>query len=383
MTMRGPVPLCDLQIQYRSLQAEIEARVAKVFATAQVIQGPEVSGLEEEIAHYCDVKHAIGCSSGSEALLLALSALELEPGDEIITSPFTFFATAGAICRLGAKPVFCDIDPDTWNIDPTLIESKITARTRAIIPVHLFGQCADMDPIQQIADNEDLVVIEDAAQALGSDYQGKKAGSIGGMGCFSFYPSKNLGAFGDAGMIVTNDKKWAERMACLRVHGMPVRYHHKYMGWNARLDAVQAAILRVKLPHLDTWIDGRRQAAKRYDRLLDEYSLGASLTRPVVRPEGKHSFNQYIVKVANGQRDALMNALKNESIGCEVYYPVPLHLQESLEYLDYREGDFPVSEEASRCLLALPMFPEITEEQQRRVMSVCSAFLHQQSRRAA
>ncbi len=384
MSTRGTgVPLCDLLAQYRKLQPEIEARINQVLASGQVILGPEVAALEEEIAQYCGAAHAVGCSSGSDALLLAVSALELGPGDEVLMPPFTFFATAGAVCRTGARPVFVDVDPDTWNMDPHQVESKITSRTRAIIPVHLFGQCVDMELLWRVAEQHELVIIEDAAQALGSEYQGKKTGCLGGMACFSFYPTKNLGTFGDAGMVVTSDRAWAERMACLRVHGMPVRYHHQYLGWNARIDAIQAAILRVKLPHLERWIDARREAARRYDRLIDEHHLHDFLRRPVVRPHRRHTFNQYVVKVAGGQRDALLRHLKAENIGCEVYYPIPLHLQESLAYLGYHEGDFPTSEEASRCVLALPIFPEITEEQQARVIGTCASFLRQRSRMAA
>lgn len=382
-TRGGSVPLCDLQAQYRPLQAEIEARLQQVLLSSQVIQGPEVAGLEEEVAAYCGVGHAVGCSSGSDALLLALAALEVGPGDEVITTPYTFFATAGAICRTGAKPVFVDIDPDTWNLDPHLVEKAITPRTRAIIPVHLFGQCADMDLLWRIAERNDLILIEDACQALGSEYQGKKAGSLGSLACFSFYPSKNLGGYGDGGMVVTSDQAWAERMACLRMHGMPVRYHHKFLGWNARLDAIQAAILRIKLPYLDHWVEQRMEAAHRYDALLEEYELGKWLHVPVVRPNRKHSFNQYVVRVAAAQRDALMKHLKNEGIGCEVYYPVPLHLQEALAHLGYRTGSFPTSETASRTVLALPMFPEITPEQQHRVIGVCAAFVRQRPRLAA
>ena len=384
MSIRGgSVPLCDLQTQYRQLQPEIEARIGSVLASGQVILGPEVVALEREIAEYCGVGHGIACSSGSDALLLALAALDLQPGDEVITTPYTFFATAGAICRLGARPVFVDVDSDTWNLDPYLVQNKISPRTRAIIPVHLFGQCCDMELLWRVAEQHDLAIIEDAAQALGSDYQGKKAGSLGGMACFSFYPSKNLGAFGDAGMVVTSDTSWAERMACLRVHGMPVRYHHKYLGWNARLDAIQAAILRVKMPHLDRWIEARQEAAQRYDHLIAEQHIGDFLKRPTVRPHRRHSFNQYVVRVMNGQRDALMRYLRNEGIGCEIYYPVPLHLQEALAFLGHREGDFPASEEASRTVLALPMFPEISEEQQARVVGACTSFLRQRSRMAA
>jgi dTDP-4-amino-4,6-dideoxygalactose transaminase len=382
MSTRG-VPLCDLQAQYRQLQPEIEARLESVLASGQVILGPEVAALEEEVAHYCGVAHGIGCSSGSDALLLALQALDLGPGDEVVLPPFTFFATAGAVCRTGARPVFVDIDPETWNIDPHQVEACLTPRTRAILLVHLFGQCADMEPLWRLAERHDLILIEDAAQALGSEYQGKRTGSLGSLGCFSFYPTKNLGAYGDAGMVVTNDPEWAARMVCLRVHGMEPKYHHKYLGWNARLDALQAAILRVKLPHLERWIEARQAVARRYDVLLDEYRLGDVLAPPLVHPQRRHTFNQYVVSVANGQRDGLVRHLKSEGIGCEIYYPVPLHLQESLSFLGYREGDFPVSERASRAVIALPMFPELTIDQQRRVIQSCAGYLRQRTRLAA
>jgi len=383
MSMRAGVPLCDLQAQYRELRAEIEARVTGVLASGQVILGPEVAALEDEIAQYCGVAHGIGCSSGSDALLLALQALELGPGDEVVLPPFTFFATAGAVCRTGARPVFADIDPETWNLDPQKVEAALTPRTRAILVVHLFGQCAEMEPLWRLAERHDLILVEDAAQALGSEYQGKRAGSLGSLGCFSFYPSKNLGAYGDAGMVVTNDAEWAARMACLRVHGMEPKYYHRHLGWNARLDALQAAVLRVKLPHLDRWIEARQAAARRYDGLLDEYRLGGALSRPVVAPERRHTFNQYVVTVAGGQRDGLVRHLRADGIGCEIYYPVPLHLQECLSFLGHCEGDFPVSESASRSVLALPMYPELTAEQQRRVVQSCAAFLRPRARLAA
>jgi len=380
--MRG-VPLCDLPTQYRQLQTAIEARLKSILASGQVILGPEVAALEEEVAQYCGVAHGVGCSSGSDALLLALQALDLGPGDEVVLPPFTFFATVGAVCRTGARPVFVDIDPETWNLDPQQVEARITPRTRAVLLVHLFGQCAEMDPLWRLAERHDLILIEDAAQAMGSEYQGKRAGSLGSIGCFSFYPTKNLGAYGDAGMVVTNDPAWAARMACLRVHGMEPKYHHKYLGWNARLDALQAAILRVKLPHLERWIEARQDAARRYDALLDEYRLGDVLAGPVVHPQRRHTFNQYVVSVANGQRDGLVRHLKSEGIGCEIYYPVPLHLQECLSFLGHRDGDFPVSERASRAVLALPMFPELTIDQQRRVIQSCASYLRQRTRLAA
>ena len=377
------VPLCDLQAQYRELQPELEAALARVLASGQVILGPEVAALEAEVAGYCGVGHGVGCGSGSDALSLALHALDLGPGEEVILPAFTFFATAGSVCRTGARPVFSDIDPVTYNMDPLQVENKITPRTRAILVVHLFGQCADMEPLWSIAERHDLILIEDAAQALGAEYQGKRAGSLGSLGCLSFYPTKNLGGYGDSGMVVTGDPEWAGRMKCLRVHGMEPRYYHKYLGWNARLDALQAAMLRVKLPHLERWIDNRQAVAVRYDALIEEHHLSHFLERPVRRPDRRHTFNQYVVRVGNGQRDALVRHLKAEHIGCEIYYPMALHQQECLRHLGYRGGDFPASEEAAREVLALPIYPELSAEQQRRVIQSCAAYLRQQVRRAA
>jgi dTDP-4-amino-4,6-dideoxygalactose transaminase len=377
------IPLCDLNTQYSELRPQIESALARVLASGQVILGPEVAALEEEMAHYCGVGHAIGCGSGTDALLLALHALGIGPGDEVILPPFTFFATAGCVCRTGARPVFADIDASTWNLDPLQVGNKITERTKAILVVHLFGQCADMEPLWQVAERHDLPIIEDAAQALGAEYQGKRTGTLGGIGCFSFYPTKNLGAYGDAGMVVTNDSDWAAKIACLRVHGMEPKYHHKYIGWNARLDALQAAILRVKLPYLEGWIEARQAAALRYHALIEECHLTEFLERPVTRPRRRHVFNQYVVRVGRGLRDALVRHLKAERIGCEIYYPVPLHLQECLAYLGYQPGDFPASEEACRSVLALPIYPELTAEQQERVIQSCAVFLRQQARKAA
>lgn len=377
------VPLCDLQAQYRELQPELEAAVLRVLASGQVILGPEVAALEAEVAAYCGVAHGIGCGSGTDALSLALHALDLDRGDEVILPAFTFFATAGSVCRTGARPVFCDIDPATYNLDPKQVESKITPHTRAILVVHLFGQCADMEPLWHIAEKHDLILIEDAAQALGAEYQDKRAGSLGSLGCLSFYPTKNLGGYGDAGMVVSNDSQWAGRMKCLRVHGMEPRYYHKHLGWNARLDAVQAAMLRVKLPHLERWIGNRQTIAERYDTLIEEHRLNHFLERPIRRPDRRHTFNQYVVRVADGQRDALVRHLKAEQIGCEIYYPLALHQQECLRYLGYGNGDFPASEEAAGQVLALPIYPELSAEQQRRVIQSCAAFLRQQVRRAA
>src|SRR5438445_5982674 len=286
------VPLCDLQAQYETIGSQVEKAIARVLASAQVILGPEVTALESEIAHYCGTAYGVGCASGTDALLLAVHALEIGPGDEVIVPPFTFFASAGAVCRVGARPVFVDIDPDTYNLDPLQVENKITDRTRAIMAVHLFGQCADMDPLWHIAERHDLPIVEDAAQAIGAEYQGRRAGGLGAIGCFSFYPSKNLGAYGHAGMCVTNDPDWAARMTCLPVHGMEPKYYHKYLGWNARLDALQAAILRVKLPYLEDWIAARQTAARRYDAMIEENHLSRSLERPVVRSYGRHVFQQ-------------------------------------------------------------------------------------------
>ncbi|MFL5339825.1 MAG: DegT/DnrJ/EryC1/StrS family aminotransferase [Gemmataceae bacterium] len=377
------VPLCDLQAQYRALRASIDAAVSRVFTSGQVILGPEVAALEREVAAYCGAAHGVGCASGSDALLLALHALNIGPGDEVIVPPFTFFATAGAICRTGATPVFADIDPDTFNIDPKQIDAKITSRTRAIMPVHLFGQCADMDAIDRIAQRRGVFVIEDAAQSFGSEYHGKKSGSLASLACFSYYPTKTLGTFGDGGMVTTDNAEWARSMARLRIHGMEPKYHHAQLGWNARLDAVHAAILRVKLPHVEGWIQARQAAARRYDALIASASTDGFLTPPVVRPNLRHTFNQYVVRVADSCRDALLRHLKSLRIGCEVYYPRPLHLQESLAMLGHREGEFPVSEAASRCVLALPMYPELTAEQQEYVIACCADFARKRGRLAA
>jgi len=381
--LEAAVPLCDLQAQYQELQPLLEQAVRRVLASGQVILGSEVAAFEHEVACYSGTGYAVGCASGTDALLLALEALEIGPGDEVIVPAFTFFASASTVCRLGAQPVFADIDPLTYNLDPHQVEGKITPHTRAIMPVHLFGQCADMEPLWRLAEQHDLPIIEDAAQAFGAEYQGKRAGTLGAIGCFSFYPSKILGAAGDAGMVVTSDPEWAARMSWLRVHGMPVKYRHKYLGWNARLDALQAALLRVKLPHVDRWIEARQAAAGRYDALIAEHRLGRFLERPVVVRHRRHVFNQYVVRVADGQRDALMRHLKTEHIGCDIYYPVPLHLQECLAYLGHHEGEFPVSEEACHGVLALPLYPELTATQQERVIDCCAAFLRQRTRRAA
>ena len=378
-----PVPLCDIAGQYRGLQAELDAAVLRVLHSGMAILGPEVAAFETEAAAYCGTAHALGCGSGTDALLLALHALDIGPGDEVILPPFTFFATVGSVLRVGATPVFVDVDPDTYNIDPALIEAAVTPRTRAVMPVHLFGQCADMDPIWDIADRHGLYVIEDAAQSFGSDYRGRRCGTLGVIACFSFYPSKNLGTMGDAGLVTTNNPALHNKMAALRNHGSEVKYYHKYVGWNARIDALHAAMLRVKLPHVDGWLAGRRAAAGRYDALIEAAGLGGQLIRPVTRTPGLHTFNQYVVRVGGGHRDGLLKHLKAENVGCEVYYPLPLHRQECLADRGLVFGDFPVSEAAAREVLALPMFPEITDPQQRRAVDVCAAYLRQAGRRAA
>ena len=383
MADSAAVPLCDIHAQYAALQGELEAAVLRVLQSGQAINGPDVAAFEKEAAAYCGANHAIGCANGTDAILLALAALEIGPEDEVILPPFTFFATVGSVLRVGATPVFVDIDPETFNLDPLAMEAAITDNTRAIMPVHLYGQCAEMDPIRQVARENGLYVIEDAAQSFGADYRGVKCGTLGDVASFSFYPSKNLGTLGDAGMVTTNSPELAKKLYALRNHGSEVKYYHKYLGWNARLDTIHAAMLRVKLPHVDNWINGRRAAAARYDRLIVEYGLDDFLARPVQSANGRHSFNQYVVRVADGRRDALVAALKGQKIGCEVYYPLALHQQECVRPLGYYSGQFPVSEAATKSVLALPMFPELTEAQQRRVMDVCSQFQQQSIRRAA
>jgi dTDP-4-amino-4,6-dideoxygalactose transaminase len=381
----APVPMCDVNAQYRALKTEIDAAVARVLTSGLAINGPDVAAFEKETAEYCGAKHAIGCANGTDAILLALAALDIGPGDEVILPPFTFFATLGSVLRCGATPVFADIQPDTFNIDPIKIEAKITARTKAVIPVHLFGQCADLDPILAIARERGISVIEDAAQSFGAVYRGLRCGSFGAINCFSFYPSKNLGTLGDAGLVTTNDDGLAKKLLAYRNHGSEVKYYHKYIGWNARLDTLHAAILRAKLPHVDEWIAGRRDAAARYDKLIDGAGLEGFFRRPESKAGRLHTFNQYTVRVAAEQRDGLVKFLRDAGIGCDVYYPLGLHRQECVRHLGHREGEFPVSEEACRTVFSLPIFPEITAEQQRRVIERCAAFaaMGQSVRRAA
>jgi len=353
------IPLLDLKAQYASIRAEVREAVDRVLESQQFILGAEVEALEREVAEYCRCRHAVGVSSGTDALLVTLMALGIGPGDEVITSAYSFFATAGAIARLGATPVFVDIDPETFNIDPAGIEKRITPRTRAILPVHLFGQMADMEVILRIASHHKLPVIEDAAQAIGAETDGKRAGSLGDAGCLSFYPTKNLGGAGDGGMVTTNNADFARRLRMLRDHGFSSKYHNELLGGNFRLDAIQAAVLRVKLRYLDRWTDARQRHATEY-----RDSLPAGIGLPVEKP-GRHVYNQFVIR--HSRRDALMAHLKGQGIGCEVYYPVPLHLQKCFEALGHRAGDFPLSEQAAAETLALPIYPELTAEMISRV----------------
>jgi dTDP-4-amino-4,6-dideoxygalactose transaminase len=377
------VPLCDIQAQYRNLKDEIDAAVARVLSSGQAILGPEVAAFEKETAEFCGAKYGIGCGSGTDALVLALHALGIGPGDEVIVPTFTFFATASCVTRVGARPVFADCDPITFNIAPKEIEDRITDRTRAIIPVHLFGQCCDMDVIWRIAEQHQLYIVEDAAQSFGAEYRGKRCGTQGTVTALSFYPTKNLGAIGDAGLVTTDDPELDKRLRALRVHGSEVKYFHKHIGYNMRLDAIHAAILRVKLPHVSGWLINREAAAERYDDLIEKHHLNGFMQRPSARPDRRHVFNQYVVRVPASHRDSLVQYMKDSGVGVEVYYPLSLHQQECFHYLGYRAGDFPVSEEAARCVLAMPMFPEITAEQQERAVSVCAAYLRQRLRLAA
>jgi dTDP-4-amino-4,6-dideoxygalactose transaminase len=349
------IPLLDLKAQYEPIRDEIRAALDRVLESQHFILGPEVAALEREVAAYSQCKFGIGVSSGTDALLVALMAIELKPGDEVITSPYTFFATAGAISRLGGTPIFVDIEPGTFNIDAMKIESKISSRTRAIIPVHLFGRMANMDALMNIASTHGLHVIEDAAQAIGSEYHGRRAGSIGQLGCFSFYPTKNLGGFGDGGMVTTNDAALAERVRMLRVHGYRSKYHNAIVGGNFRLDEIQAAILRVKLRHLDQWTEGRRQNAALYRELLP-----SDVSLPPDDLQGRHIYNQFVIRY--GDRDGLMKRLNERGIGSEIYYPVPLHLQDCFKSLGGKAGNFPQSESASRETLALPIYSELTRD---------------------
>jgi dTDP-4-amino-4,6-dideoxygalactose transaminase len=368
------VPLLDLKAQYRTIKAEIDQAVTEVFESQYFILGPKVQQCEELLAQYCRCPHAVGVSSGTDALLIALMAEGIGAGHEVITTAHSFFATAGAIARTGAKPVFVDIDPATYNVRPDLIEAAITPHTRAVIPVHLFGQMADMDPITEIAKRHNLIVIEDAAQSVGSEYKGRRAGSIGHYGCFSFFPSKNLGAAGDGGLVTTQDPARIEQLRTFRAHGSKVKYFHKYVGGNFRLDALQAAVVSVKLPHLDGWTAGRQANAARYNELFRKAGLvdRGLVHCPVEAPQRRHIYNQYVVRVQ--RRDDLQKHLTQAGIGNEIYYPVPFHLQECFSYLGGKVGDFPASEAAANNTVALPVYPELSSAQQEYVVQTIAAF---------
>jgi dTDP-4-amino-4,6-dideoxygalactose transaminase len=386
------VPLLDLKPQYQLLKKELDAAMLRVAESQYFILGPEVENMEKEFCQYLDCKYAFGVSSGTDALLLALMAINLQPDDEVVVPTYSFFATAGVVSRLNAKPVFTDIDPVTFNIDPEDFKKKITSKTRAVIPVHLYGQSADMDSIMNIAGENDIMVIEDAAQAIGTQYKnGKPVGTIGHIGCYSFFPSKNLGCFGDGGLIVTNDEELAHMIKIKRVHGGEPKYYHKVIGGNFRLDALQAAVLKVKLPHLDSWSEGRRKNAGLYNKLFIGSELAEETGKTDFNDKNKvlipkavyedsagvrnyHIYNQYIIRIE--KRDELRTFLSENEIGTEIYYPVPFHLQECFSDLGYKKGDFPISEKAGDKSLALPIYPELTYDQQHFVVEKINEFIN-------
>jgi len=369
------VPLLDLKEQNSALRPEIEAALGRVLDSNGFILGGEVAALEKELAEYCGVKHAVGCASGSDAILLALMAYDIGPGDEVITTPYSFFATVSSITRLGATPVFVDIEADTYNIDPTRVEAAITERTRAIEPVHLYGQCANMREIKAVAEKHKIPVIEDAAQAIGAEESGTRAGAIGAIGAFSFYPSKNLGGMGDGGFLTTNDDALAAKLIALRNHGAEVKYFHKWVGLNSRLDGFQGAVLRVKLPHLEGWTEARRENAARYRRLFTDAGLTEQIGLPVERENCRHIYNQYVIRLPN-RRDELRAYLTERNVGTDIYYPVPLHLQECFAYLGYKQGDLPEAERAAKETLAIPIYTELKPEQQEYVVSSIGDFFN-------
>jgi dTDP-4-amino-4,6-dideoxygalactose transaminase len=357
------VPLLDLGAQHATIRDEVIAAATAVLDSQHFILGPVVEAFERACAAYCGSPHALGVSSGTDALLLALMAMGVGPGDEVITSPFSFFATAGCVHRVGATPVFADIDPATFNLDVGKAALRVTPRTRVLMPVHLFGRCADLDAVQALARAHDLRVVEDAAQAIGSEWRGRRAGSVGDAGCFSFFPSKNLGGAGDGGLVTSRDPELADRMACLRNHGARPKYFHGAVGGNFRLDALQAAVLQVKLPHLDGWTAGRRRNAGWYRRGLADLAEAGFLVLPGDPDGNRHIWNQFTLRVPGGRRDALQAFLKDREIGTEVYYPRPLHLQQCFAYLGYRPGDLPEAERAAEEALSVPIYPELTEGQ--------------------
>ncbi len=364
-------PLLDLKAQYKTIKRDVNKAVAKVMEEQSFILGKEVEELEKEIAAYCTTKYAVGVASGTDAIQLALRAAGIGAGDEVITVPFTFIATAEAASNLGARPVFVDIDIKTYNMDPALIESKITARTKAIIPVHLYGQCADMDRILAIAKKHNLKVIEDCAQAIGATYNGKKAGSMGVAGCISFFPSKNLGGFGDGGMVVTNDENIYKQVKLMRVHGSLSKYSHSVIGYNSRLDNLQAAVLRIKLRKLDGWAEKRRENAAYYDKA---FSGLKNIVTPYVAPGNVHVYHQYILMVNKAIRDKMIEFLNENGIESRVYYPIPLHIQDCYKGLGYKAGDFPNSENAASGTLALPVYPEMKNSDKKFIVNTIKIF---------
>jgi dTDP-4-amino-4,6-dideoxygalactose transaminase len=366
------VPLLDLKGQFAPLRADILAAITRVCDAQQFVLGPEVEALERELAAFLDIPHEVGVSSGTDALLAALMTLEVGPGDEVITTPFSFFATAGCIARLGARPVFVDIDAGTFNIDAKAVSSAVTSKTKAIVPVHLYGQSADMDPILEVARQKSLAVIEDAAQAIGTKYRNRVVGGLGTIGCFSFFPTKNLGTFGDAGLVTTRDAALARKIRATRQHGGEIKYHHESVGGNFRLDALQAAILRVKLPHLNDWTAARRRNADRYDAMFASSGLTATVRLPVRDANSTHIFHQYVIRVPN--RERLRAHLQERGIGTEVYYPLPLHLQPCFRSLGYSAGAFPAAEAAANDVLALPIYGELSEDQQAWVVEAIREF---------
>jgi len=368
------VPLLDLGRQHGPLRDKMALAVAAICDSGKFVLGPDVEELERNIADYCQSRHAIGCASGSDALLLALMALKISPGDEVILPSFTFFATASAVTRLGAKPVFADIDPATFNIAPAHVETLLGRKTKAILPVHLFGQSADLDRLGALARKAAIPIVEDAAQAIGAEWQGRRAGCLGAIGCFSFYPTKNLGGAGDGGMLTTSDDALADRLRLLRTHGMRPRYYHQVIGINSRLDSFQAAVLNVKFPHLDEWTRRRQENAGRYTELFAEAGLDRILGLPCTDPNARHVWNQYVVRVPDGRRDALREHLAEAKIGAEIYYPLGLHQQECFGDLGYGVGDLPETVRAAREVLALPIFPELTAEEQEFVVERIATF---------
>jgi dTDP-4-amino-4,6-dideoxygalactose transaminase len=376
MSERPPsgVPLLDLQAQYRPLRAEILAAIERVCDSQRFIMGPEITALESEMAAMLGIRHAVAVSSGTDALLLALMALDITAGDEVVTPTYSFFATAGAVARLGARPVLVDIDDATFNVDPGALAAAMSPRTKAIVPVHLFGQSADMDPILDLARRTGVPVVEDAAQAIGATYKSKPLGGLGAFGCFSFFPSKNLGAFGDAGLLTTNDDALAKKARLLRTHGMEPRYYHHLVGANFRMDALQAAILRVKAPHLAGWTERRRANAARYRALFAEAGVLDRVTLPSEAADRHHIYNQFVIRTPD--RDGLKQHLDKAGIGTEIYYPVPFHLQPCFSYLGYRAGQFPVAERAANESLAIPIYSELTAAQQQVVVGAVAEFVN-------